>query len=124
MFKLAGEFCTTRTIDARTRYVIELTLEELFTNAIKHNPEGKGPVRIELDRRDGAIEIALTDYDADRFDPTRQAAPDTDAPIGERKVGGLGIHLIKQMADDVRYEYKDRTSKTTVAVVQRGDGNV
>ncbi len=114
LLEFAEEFCSAEGVDPRSRYVIELTLEELFINTVKHNPQGSGLIRVELDRRDDAAEIALTDFDADLFDPTRLAEPNTDAPLAERKVGGLGIHLIKQMTDDLRYEYKDRTSRTIV----------
>ncbi len=113
VFEFVGEFCVSARIDARTRFVIELTGEELFVNAVKHNPEGKGHVLIELERRNDAVEMAVTDFDADRFDPTRFEAPDTNAPLEQRE-GGLGIHLVKQMMDDVRYEYRDRTSRTIV----------
>ncbi len=113
VFEFVGGFCASARIDARTRFVIELTVEELFVNAVKHNPKGKGHVLIELERRNQAVEMAVTDFDADRFDPTRVEAPDTHAPLEQRQ-GGLGIHLVKQMTDDVRYEYRDRTSRTIV----------
>jgi anti-sigma regulatory factor (Ser/Thr protein kinase) len=114
IFALAARFCASANVDASTRWLVDLTLEELFTNVLKHNPAGKGDVLIELDRQDDAVRIALTDFDADPFDPTKIETPDIDAPLEQRRPGGLGIHLVKQMADDMHYEYRDRVSKTIV----------
>lgn len=114
IFDFAARFCAAEEIDDRDRWVVDLTLEELFTNVLKHNPEGEGELLIELERTDGAMRIALTDFDSDRFDPTALAPPDTNAPLEQRKPGGLGIHLIEQLTDEIRYEYRGRAGTTTV----------
>ncbi len=38
----------------------------------------------------------------------------TDQPIEERKVGGLGLHLVKSIVDKITYEYKDRHMQVTI----------
>ena len=48
------------------------------------------------------------------FDPTKHDSVDIDQPIGERTPGGLGIHLVKKMMDEVIYEYADRSCKITL----------
>ena len=114
VFELAEEFCETHAIDAKTQWLVEFTLEELFTNVVRHNPHGVGEVLIELDRNDNRVTMAVTDFDSDRFDPTAVKTPNIDAPLEERRPGGLGIHLVKTMTDAVRYEFRDRVSKTIV----------
>jgi serine/threonine-protein kinase RsbW len=114
VFELAEEFCALQKIDAKTQWLVEFTLEELFTNVVRHNPNGTGEVLIELDRDDDRVTMAVTDFDSDRFDPTEAKTPDIDAPLEERRPGGLGIHLVKTMTDEVRYEFRDRKSKTIV----------
>ena len=47
-------------------------------------------------------------------DITRAPEPDLTRPIADRKVGGLGIHMVRQLAETIRYEYKDRVSTTTI----------
>ncbi len=41
------------------------------------------------------------------FDPLEVPAADTSAPISDRAVGGLGIHIIRGLMDDIRYEYSE-----------------
>ena len=62
---------------------------------------------------DNGIEVSLTDYDVERFDPTELKKVDVDAPLAERIPGGLGLYLVLKMADSINYEYHDRTSKIT-----------
>ena len=114
VFELAGRFCDEQEIDAATRWVVELTLEELFVNVVRHNPGGSGDVLIELDRAVDRVTMTVTDFDSDRFDPTEAETPDIEAPLEQRRPGGLGIHLVKTMTDELRYEYADRVSKTIV----------
>jgi serine/threonine-protein kinase RsbW len=114
VFGLAEEFCAHQDIDPKTQWLVEFTLEELFTNVVRHNPDGQGDVLIELDRENDRVTMAVTDFDSDRFDPTKAEAPDLDAPLEERRPGGLGIFLVKTMTDEMRYEFLDRKSKTIV----------
>jgi anti-sigma regulatory factor (Ser/Thr protein kinase) len=114
VFELVGRFCDEQGIDARTRWIVELTLEELFANVVRHNPDGRGAVLIELDRVGDRVTMAVTDFDSDRFDPNEAKTPDLDVPLEKRRPGGLGIHLVRTMTDELRYEYADRVSRTIV----------
>lgn len=99
----------------KARYAIELALEELFTNIVKYNREGAGPVRIEIDLQDGEVMLRLSDHDAPRFDPFNDAPDfDPDRPLEERTPGGVGLHLVKKMMDRIEYSHQNRTSTITV----------
>ena len=54
------------------------------------------------------------DFDVEAFDVPRVRRVDPGTPAGERQPGGLGIHLVRQIADSLEYEYKDRNSTITV----------
>ena len=88
---------------------LNLALEEAATNVIMYAyPEGEeGIINLEckLDRQD-SLEFILSDS-GKPFDPT--AVPDADVTLGaeERGIGGLGIFLVRQIMDAVRYEYRD-----------------
>ena len=45
--------------------------------------------------------------DGPPFDPFRQAAPDTTLSVADRPIGGLGIHLVRELMDEVSYERRD-----------------
>ena len=65
----------------------------------------------QLKKNEDDLIIHLTDFDVDPFDINKIAEVDTKQSLEERRVGGLGIHLVKQMMDKNEYEYKDRQSK-------------
>jgi phosphoserine phosphatase RsbU/P len=109
-------------IDPRLLPTVDLAVEELFTNMVKYGTESNAAVRISVVAIDGGTEVTLIDHDVEPFDVTRAPDVDIDAPIGEREPGGLGLHLIRRMADSVEYEYtKDsRQSRITLRITSEG----
>ena len=88
-------------------FAVNLCLEELITNTIQHGLHGAPdrPIHVRLSRSDEWLEIILKD-DAPPFDPFVQApAPSLDASVEAREVGGLGVHMVKTMMDEVRAFY-------------------
>jgi len=97
-------------------------VEELFTNMVKYGVGSSAPVRIEIGAIAGGVEVRLIDDDVEPFDITRMPDVDIDAPIEEREPGGLGLHLIRRMADSVEYEYvkERRQSRITLRITGAG----
>lgn len=96
---------------ATARYPIELAIEEIFTNMVRHNAAGSSDLRIELAASDGEVVATVTDFDAPRFDPTTDAPPPgIERQLEQRTPGGLGIHLVKKMMDRIEYSHRDRTA--------------
>ena len=100
-------------IDESLRMKVDLSLEELFVNMVSYNTETDRDILIEMYPIEKGVEVSLTDYDVERFDPTRAAEVDIDAPLTERTPGGLGLYLVLKMADSIHYEYHERQSKIT-----------
>ena len=48
------------------------------------------------------------------FDPTQKEEADISLSVEEREIGGLGIHLVRQIMDEVRYERKDDKNVLTL----------
>ncbi len=98
-----------------TRYSIELALEEIFTNMVRHKSTGQSDIQIDLAARDGEVIAKLTDFDAPRFDPlTEGPPPGIERQLEQRVPGGLGIHLVKKMMDHIEYSHQNRTATVTV----------
>ncbi len=95
---------------------LDLVIEELFTNMVKYSPGGAPEIALRLERRNGGIEVVLRDFDVDRFDPTQASEADADRALAERRPGGLGLRLVRRIAETVRYEYGDRTSTITLTL--------
>jgi anti-sigma regulatory factor (Ser/Thr protein kinase) len=112
--RFVAEFLSRNGLAPSNAYDIDLILEELFTNVLKYS-SGSDTVAVQLQSEGPTITISLSEFDVARaYDITRSPDPDLARPIAERKVGGLGIHMVRQLADTIRYEYKDRVSTTTI----------
>ena len=98
------------------RNVVDLATEELFVNMVTYNTESNEDILIEMVPHALGLEVRLTDYDVERFDPTRTASVDVDSPLEERTPGGLGLYLVMKMVDSIHYEYRNRQSKITFIV--------
>jgi len=100
-------------IDSSIRYAVDLVTEELFVNLVNYNTGTDAQIEIEMSTRDGGIQVCLTDFDVDRFDPTAHGKVDVRAPLEDRTPGGLGIYLVLNLVDTISYDYKDRVSRIT-----------
>lgn len=98
------------------RNVVDLATEELFVNMVTYNTESEEDILIEMEPHVLGLEVRLTDYDVERFDPTGVASVDVDAPLDQRTSGGLGLYLVMKMVDSIHYEYRNRQSKITFIV--------
>ena len=95
------------------RLPMQFVVEELFTNLVKYSRGGKHDILFELKRLDGRLVMSLTDFGVERFDIHQAKDVDVTLDLKDRKPGGLGIHLLKRMVDDIGYEYVDGRSTTT-----------
>jgi sigma-B regulation protein RsbU (phosphoserine phosphatase) len=82
----------------------ELIAEELLTNVVRAAGSSAGEpwFSLELALTPAAIVLTVCD-NGPEFDPLSRETPNLDADIEERGVGGLGIHLVRELADDCRY---------------------
>jgi len=103
------------------RYIVDLCVEELFVNMVTYNTETAADILIEMHANEHGVEVSLTDYDVERFDPREADNPDIDAPLDERTPGGLGLYLVLKMVDSIHYEYRDRISRITFIADRKPD---
>ena len=97
-----------RSIGQEQIHDIELIVEELLTNVVRVADAEDKSIRLTLDCALTSSRILLTVRDnGTEFNPLAKYRPDLDADIADRDVGGLGIHLIKQLADDCSYARLD-----------------
>lgn len=94
--------------DGAARFDVSMSLEELISNIIRHGyPEGtSGEIRLNMSRRGNAIHCELIDH-GKPFDPLSLPTPDIKADIDDRPIGGLGIHLVRETMQEVRYQRID-----------------
>ena len=113
IFRFVEEFLRAQAVDAALLEPVNFIIEELFTNMVKYNPGNTRDIALSLGRSADALTVRITDFDVDPFDVTRSPAVDIEKPLAERQIGGLGLHLVRRMADTLRYEFVDRRSTIT-----------
>ena len=88
-------------VDASTIQYIVLATLEAVTNILTHGYEEEtGFVEIEIKREGKSLVICFRDH-AVSFDPTQIPTPDIALPLGQRPMGGLGVHLIRIFLDEL-----------------------
>lgn len=100
----------------RTRMQIDVAVEELFVNiALYAYKSDTGMVKITVEVCDAPKSVAITFTDSGRpYDPLKREDPDVTLSAEERKIGGLGIYIVKKTMDDMIYEYKDGQNVLTI----------
>lgn len=88
---------------------IMIAFDEIVSNIVNH---GGGAIDIAITIGDAAMRATVSD-DGPPFDPLARPAPDTDAGVDERAIGGLGIHLVREMMDEVGYVYRQGRNNLT-----------
>ena len=91
-----------------TLFKVKLAIEELGLNVAKHGRIDKAPhIEITVTSDPDTLTINIED-DGRPFDPLHDAPPpDLTSPIDDRPIGGLGIHFVREMMDDMTYRHED-----------------
>ena len=100
----------------KTQMQICLAVEEIFINIASYAyapATGRVKLRMQYCEDPAGIQITLTDSGVP-YDPLAKEDPDVTLPAEKRKIGGLGIYLVKKTMDEVSYEYKDGTNNFTM----------
>lgn len=96
-------------------YALCVALDEVLANVATYAYQGEDrcyiDVRLSFDSDSIVAEI---EDDGIAFDPLEAAEPDTTLPLEERPVGGLGIHLVRQLMDEVVYRRDGGRNRLTL----------
>ena len=109
------EFAEAHALPAGVRRSVNVALDELLANTITHGLAGRGggELSVDVELRPDRLTVTLTD-DGTPFDPFGRAVPDTALSVEDRPIGGLGIHLVRQLMDEVSYQR--RTDRNVVVL--------
>lgn len=102
-------------------YNIQLAADEAASNIIEHAYEGvsDGVLEISCNAKGDTLTITLVDH-GESFDPSDVPAPDLTADLSERKIGGLGIYLMRKLMDEVHYQPNADKSNTLTMIKRKG----
>jgi serine/threonine-protein kinase RsbW len=102
--KLVRQFGDLHEVPSRALYALNLALDEVVTNVVRHgfdDPAGQ-ELLAEVTVHDNELTTVVSDPGR-AFNPLDVAPPDLTAPLAERSLGGLGVHLIRSLMDSVEY---------------------
>lgn len=114
IFDFLDDYAAANGIPPPAAFSLKFVIEELFTNMVKYSVSDTGSgIAIDLEAAGGRVTVRLVDSGVDAFDVTKVGDADITLGLEERKIGGLGIHLVKRMVDSIDYAYNDRQSIIT-----------
>ena len=117
--KFIEDACRQSGVDESVCFDLKLVVDEACSNLVVHGYEGlePGPIGVSFARDGEEIVVTITDR-APPFHPKDAPIPNLDAPAEERKPGGLGWHLIRELVDRMDYE-ADEKSGNRLTLVKR-----
>lgn len=107
--------CEATEVDMMLTMQLNLAIEEAVVNVMNYAyPAGtEGTVCIDAQVSNGVLQFVISDSGAP-FDPTARAEVDTTLSAEERGIGGLGIHIVRQIMDSIDYKRVDGRNVLTL----------
>ena len=103
--RAVGEFWSERALPVELQAVVHLAIEEMLANVILHGyrDQQEHHIAVSLEAEGGEVRVAIDD-DGVPFNPLEAPEPDLSAPLENRRIGGLGIHLVRKQMDRLVYQ--------------------
>lgn len=100
-----GQKCS---LSSKTLFELNLILEEVLANVISYayGDNQLHEIVVRADLRDGELVIEVED-DGRPFNPLQIPPPDLDRPLEQRNVGGLGLHLVRELTSSIEYNRRE-----------------
>ncbi len=111
----ATVWLTERQASATDLWFVALAVDELVTNCVKYayDDAGEHLIDVELQIADGQLIVTVVD-DGHAFDPLTIPPPDLSLAAEDRKIGGLGIHLLITVSDRMTYERRGNQNRVVL----------
>jgi anti-sigma regulatory factor (Ser/Thr protein kinase) len=93
-----------------------VVLDEVASNVVNYAYGGGSdrPIVVEARAEAGELQVEVID-EGPPFNPLERPAPATDQPLSQRPIGGLGIHIVKELMDEVDYRRVDDRNRLRFA---------
>jgi serine/threonine-protein kinase RsbW len=101
-------------LDERVIPDLQLAVDEVCANVLEHGYDGQcGEIEVVVEPIEGGVQASVRDWGA-VFDPQSIPIPDVTAPLEQRRPGGLGLYLVRQVMDDVCFEFDAQQGNRTI----------
>lgn len=108
-----ADFFAEHGLPADETFHVDLVLEELFTNMVRHARGGRDEIAVGLDHAPSLVTLRIRDFDVEPWELSQAPEPDLRLPIEDRRPGGLGLFLVRQYTKNLAYEHQDGVTTVT-----------
>ncbi len=110
-------FAEREDLSTKASYALSLCLEELLTNVVMHGggPEKGTTIGLVMLREGDQVRVTIEDNGM-AYDPTETPEPDLDALLEDRPIGGLGVHLVRELAQQFDYSHVDGKNRVVIVI--------
>jgi serine/threonine-protein kinase RsbW len=117
MSTLLEGFCLANEIPEDDQFNVRLVLDEAVINVMVHGYDDshEHDINVSLSLESGVLAIHIDD-DGVAYNPLDAPPPRFDLPIEERRIGGLGVHIMKTLAKSVEYRREYGRNNLDIAI--------
>lgn len=98
-----------------TQSRVQVVADEIWSNIVHYS--GASEASLELRREENTLLLHFCD-DGIPYDPTTAPEPDTTLSADERRIGGLGLHMVRKMTVSMTYRYSGAKNNLTLALAR------
>ena len=118
--EFVGQAARKACLDEQAVYQVQLAVDEACSNIIEHAYGGEGHGDIEIACRVNSVGLTVILRDSGRcFEPDSVPPPNLHASLENRDLGGLGLHLIYQVMDEVHFEFRPDSGNVLTMVKRK-----
>lgn len=116
-----NHFLSGQSLPQETIFRVNLAIEEIVTNIVKYGYDDRNghAIKVVLDLRPAMIHLRIED-DGHSFDPLQAPEPDIHVPLDQRKIGGLGLHLVRKLVDGIAYRREKDLNILEIDISRQG----
>ena len=120
--KIIEDFAEGKNFSLKFLFEIDVALDEILTNIISYayNDKAEHKILVRLFFLEDGLKIQIKDKGI-AFNPLEKAEPDITKSVMERPIGGLGIHMVRKLVDELKY--KRENNKNILTLIKKDNKN-
>ena len=117
IFKRIAEFCEDNSLSEDMRCNLNVVADEMVSNIINYSDSAlhNEKVILSITKKNNDIKMRITDFGG-KLNPLLRGTPDVESSLDDRKIGGLGIYIVRQFSKEIRYQRKRNRNVLTIVL--------
>ena len=121
--KIIEDFAEEKNLSLKLLFEINVALDEILTNIVSYayNDKAEHKILVRLFSLKDGLKIQVED-EGIAFNPLQRAEPDITKSVMERPIGGLGIHMVRKLVDELKYKRENNKNILTLIKIDNKNG--